>query len=202
MFTQPKYPTANRKLRRVCWKHSESTLKYKIPDWFIRGSSARGRLIFEQIFLSYLIRCSLEVDFLSGNSLKVTIITCTLFACLNFFGLQTISNLEKSYWHICNTSCIYLGWFMFWAHLYIGSTFTESIQSFKFIFVSQLLRMTAIRITWSPGIYCFISLYISQTFMFCPSFFFGLIFIFIIFFFLAVLCVWKLPFLTFFPISL
>lgn len=201
MFTQHKYPTANRKLRRVCWKHSESTLKYKILDWFIRGSSATGKLTFEQIFLrvSYLIRCSLEVDFLSGNSLKVTIIICALFACLNFFGLQTISNLEKSHWHICSTSCIYLGWFMFWAHLYVGSTLTESIQSFKFIFVSQLLRVTAIRITWSPETYCFISLYISpQTFCFALPTFFGLIFIF----FLTVLCLWKLPFLIFFPISL
>lgn len=73
------------------------------------GSSATGKLTFEQILLrmSYLIRCSLKVDFISGNCLKVMIIFCALFACLNFFGLQTINNLEKSYWHICSTSCIY-----------------------------------------------------------------------------------------------
>lgn len=125
------------KVEKSVMKIFEKSFEMKNP-YLITSSSATGRLTFEETFIrvSYLIRCSLEVDFLSGNCLKVMTTTCALFACLTFFSLQTINHLEKRRWHTCCTSCTYQGWFMFWAHLYVRSTSTKSIQSFKFIFVS------------------------------------------------------------------
>lgn len=133
LLTEQKDAMANKKLRSVCWKHSKSTQKSRVHDWLMAGSSPTGNKAFEQrlVRVSHLIGYSLEMDCISGN--------CVLFACLNFFGLQTISNLEESHWYFSSTSCINQVWFMFWAYLYVWSGFIESIQSSKFAFIPQLL---------------------------------------------------------------